>query len=169
MNYLLAFLIVIVNFILQSTIFQYISISGVIPNTSLIIIISFALLNGRWTGGIVGLFIGILQDILFGSVIGVYTLIYFLIGFLIGNSNENVFKGNPLTPIVFTAIATVIYHLFYYLFMYFFSLNEELLIILKQVILVEIVYNSLLSIFIYKLISKIYEDSYLNFTHRRSR
>ncbi len=70
-------LIIIGNFILQSTVFSQISIFGVVPNTGLIIIVTIALLKGRRIGGVVGLLVGLLQDIIFSPVIGVNGFIYF--------------------------------------------------------------------------------------------
>lgn len=167
MRSLITILIVIANFILQSTIFRYIEILGVMPNTALIIIVSFALLGGKRTGAILGLTIGLLQDIIFCDVIGIYALIYFIIGYTIGSFNTKVFKGNPITPFVFTALSTVFFHLAYHIVMFFFSVDVQLISIIKDVALIEVIYNSILSIFIYNQISKLYMTPRMKLRQKR--
>ena len=166
MRYFIIVGIVILNFLFQSTIFQYFSIMGVVPNTSLIIIVSFALLSGKRTGAILGLCIGLLQDIFFCDVIGVNTLIYFIIGYLIGLTNQKVFKENMFLPFAFTGFATVFYHIVYFFFMYFLSVDVQFVNIIKNIIIIEVFYNSALSVFVYKQILKMYIEPRMSFRNR---
>ena len=43
---------IVLNFLMQSTILHYIEIRGVIPNTTIILIVSYALLRGSTEGAI---------------------------------------------------------------------------------------------------------------------
>ena len=156
MNIFIIFLIIAINFILQSTILTYVSIFGVLPNTSLIIIVVIALLKGKKAGGIVGLLIGLLQDIIFSSVIGVNGFIYFFVGYFVGMAENKLSKDNMLIPFIMTAGATVGYHLLYYLFMFFLGHDIAFSVFFKKVVLFEMTYNSLLSILFYKWFSKIF-------------
>lgn len=169
MNYVTAFLILLANFFLHSTILHKISILGVVPNTSLIIVVSFALLGGKKAGGIMGLITGLLQDVIFCDIIGINSLIYFLIGYFIGSINQNIFKENYMTSFVFTALSTFCFHIMYYILTYFLGFSINFLVQLKRVILIEIVYNSILAIFIFKQISKLYmtPTSMFNYPRRR--
>ncbi len=150
------FIIIIVNFILQSTIFQHIAILGVVPNTALIIIVSLALIKGREIGGLIGLLVGLLQDILFSKTIGPNGFAYFFIGYYVGKSGQKVYKESLIVPIVFTAISTGVYYLLYYILMYFLSKNISFGFILKNVGIVEIIYNTVIAIPIYKWFLKIF-------------
>ncbi|MGF7056498.1 rod shape-determining protein MreD [Brassicibacter mesophilus] len=169
MRYFIIVVTVILNFLFQSTIFQYFGILGVVPNTSLILIISFALLSGKRTGATLGIFIGLLQDIFFCDVIGVNTLIYFIIGYLVGLTDQKVFKENIFLPFVFTGLSTVFYHIMYFFFMYFLSINVQFMKLMNNIVFVEIIYNSIISVFIYKQILKIYAEPRMSFRKRARR
>ena len=156
MNIIIYILIIVINFIFQSTLLPYMSVFGVLPNTSIIIIVIIALLKGRKVGSIVGLSMGLLQDIIFSPVIGVNGFIYFFIGYLVGMTESRLSKDNILIPFIMTAAATIGYHLFYYLFMFFLAYNINFSAFFKKTILLEMVYNSLLSILVYKWFSKIF-------------
>ena len=156
MNIFTIFSIIVINFILESTILSYFSIFGVLPNTSLIIIGAIALLRGRKTGSIVGLVMGLLQDIVFSPVIGVNAFIYFFIGYSIGMAENNLSKDNALIPFVITIGSTIGYHLLYYFFMFFLGHNINFPVFFKKIVIFEIAYNSLLSILFYKWFSRIF-------------
>ncbi len=159
-------LIIIGNFILQSTVFSQISIFGVVPNTGLIIIVTIALLKGRRIGGVVGLLVGLLQDIIFSPVIGVNGFIYFFIGYFVGMSEDKLSKDNLLIPFIITGVSTIAYHVFYYIFMYFLGYSIYFTVFFKEVVILEILYNSFISIFIYKWFSKIFVIPSIRFRRR---
>ncbi|MFA5525133.1 MAG: rod shape-determining protein MreD [Tissierellales bacterium] len=163
MRYFIIAIIVLVNFILQSTILQYISIFGVIPNTSLILIVCISILAGKKTGSILGLILGFLQDMFFYDVIGIHALIYFIIGYTIGLTDKKVFKENLFLPFIFTALSTISFHLIYYIFMYFQSISIDLIVFFRNIVIIEMVYNSILSIFFYKQLLKLYRQPYITF------
>ncbi|RKD33202.1 rod shape-determining protein MreD [Thermohalobacter berrensis] len=143
------FVILVINLILQSTLFQFIKIFNIIPNTSLILIVSFALLKGEKFGAYIGLFTGLLQDILYSDAIGVFAFVYFIIGYSVGWMNQKVFKDNLFIPFIFTILATVSYHLFYGFIMYFLAVDIHGFAIIKSILIPELIINSLLSMFIY--------------------
>ncbi len=156
MRVIVIIITIIMNFVLQSTLLHHISIFNVIPNTSLIIVVCFALLRGRKTGSIIGVFTGLLHDIIFCDVLGIYTLIYFIIGYIVGIFDKKVFEGSVLAVIFFTGSSTVFFHTVYYFIMFFIYVNLNFYTIFKQVILAECIYNCIISIFIYRQLSKIY-------------
>ena len=73
-------LVIIILFTIQSSMFQYAELVGVIPNLMLILIVSTAYMKGKTTGLLVGFFSGILYDIMFSNLIGLSALIYMVIG-----------------------------------------------------------------------------------------
>ncbi|KNF09459.1 rod shape-determining protein, subunit D [Gottschalkia purinilytica] len=166
MNYIIIAGIIILNFILQSTVFQYFHFLQVLPNTSLILVVTYSLLAGKNSGAIVGLAVGLLQDIFFYDVIGVNALIYFLIGYVLGLLDEKVFKENLILPFLITAATTAVFHIMHYFFMYFLSVDVHLIPILKNVLLKEAIYNAVLSIFVYKYMLKFYKEPRIKFTKR---
>ncbi|NMB08695.1 MAG: rod shape-determining protein MreD [Tissierellia bacterium] len=156
MNFITIFLIIIINFIIQSTILPSLRILGVAPNTGLIIIVLISLLRGKTVGSIVGILIGLLQDIIFSTVIGVNGIIYFFIAYIIGMNEEKLAKDNILIPILLSFFATMFYHLLYYLFMFFLGHSINFYAFFKKIVLLEMLYNGLLSILFYKLFNEIF-------------
>ncbi|CCQ98390.1 conserved membrane hypothetical protein [[Clostridium] ultunense Esp] len=163
---LITLLIIIINFILQSTILHYFNIFDVVPNTSLVIIIVIALLRGKKTASIAGLIAGLLQDIIFSPVIGINGFIYFFVGYFVGMAENKLSKDNILIPFIMTLISTICYHLVYYLFMYFLSFNIPFFAFFKNVVVIEMLYNSLISIILYKWFSRIFVIPSIRFGRR---
>jgi len=155
-NAFVIILTILINLILESTIIPSFWIFEVSPSTGLIIVVVLAILNGKTTGAIVGLIVGLLQDLLFSPVIGINSFIYFFIGYLVGLAETKLSKDNILLPILMTILSTFGYHLTYYLFMYFLNYNEHLIKFFKEVALMEILNNSILSIPVFKLLSKLF-------------
>lgn len=159
MKTLIIGIIIIVNFILQSTVLQSISIYNIIPNTSLILVICFAINSDKKKGALIGLIIGILQDIIFGKLVGLNALVYMVIGYLITLTNKNIFKENYIIPFLFTAIGTAFYYLFGTFFIYFLGYDMDFFNIFKNMLIIEVIYNSIISLFIYKYVYKIYKPT----------
>lgn len=165
-NYIFTILILLLNFIFQTTILPHLSVMGVVPNTSLIIIVIIALLRGKYSGAFTGLIAGLLQDMMFSKVIGINALIYFLIGYAVGLLDDKVFKENLVLPFVTILISTFTYHILYYLFMIFLSREASLAIVMKDILIKELIYNSFLSIFVYKKLLKHYREPMIKFTKK---
>lgn len=166
MTILILVISIIVNLIIESTIISYIPILGYYPNTSLVIITIVALLKGKYYGAFFGLSLGIIQDILFGRVVGVNALIYFILGYIIGLIKNALNIENIAIPIIFTSLGTIFYNFLYSLMIFFLSMDITTDIIIKKVFSLEILYNGILSIFIYRLFSKFFGSPSLEFRRR---
>jgi len=158
-------LIIILNLILQSTVFQWIKIYGVLPNTALILVVSLSIYNGKNNGAIIGFCIGILQDIIFGRIIGSNALIFMLIGYLVGLMDQKIFKENLIIPFVLTALATVFYETINLLLIFSLGYRIELFNVLKKMLIAEVIYNSILSPFIYFYVSKFFKSNAMKKRH----
>jgi len=156
-------LVVFINLILQTTIFPYIPILGVVPNISLLIVMTIALYKGRIYGGLISIVIGLMQDILFSPIIGLNAFIFFFAGYLIGLIENKLIKDNILIPIFLSIIGTIYYNFAYYIFMFFLSQEIEFLSFAKNILVVETIYNGLLAIPVYKIFSKIFTVPQIRF------
>lgn len=110
---------------------------------------------------------GLIQDILFSRIIGFNALIYFIVGLTVGTFDDKVFKENSLISVVFVSLSTISYHFLFFLFMYLSTINVNIFGMFNKIVLIEVIYNSLLSIIIYKQISKLYKNPYMKFSNRR--
>lgn len=145
-------IILIVNLIMQSTLLQFIKIRGVLPNTAIIIIVSYALLRGSLEGAIVGFCSGALQDIFFGVSFGYFTILGMLTGYICGKCHQDFYKENYLLPLMLCTAATFFYETIIYLTSFLFRGQLNLLYFLQTVILPETVYTSVFSIIIYRIL-----------------
>lgn len=78
------FLIIVVCYLLQSTVFEALSFASITPNLLIVAVSAFGFMRGKKEGLIIGFFCGLLLDIFTGSVLGFYALIYMYIGYMNG-------------------------------------------------------------------------------------
>lgn len=142
------FLIALTNFILQSTWFQMFRIHGVLPNTSLILVVVFGALYGKREGLYMALFAGAFQDLFLSKVIFINLMIYVIVAWIIGSFEESLFKDNILTPFVITSVSTLSYHLIWLGVMYLFGSNVDSNLV-ANVLVLETILNGVISILIY--------------------
>lgn len=149
--------LVFVNFILQTTLFPLFSIRGILPNTALIIVTSYALLRGSREGALVGVASGLLQDIFFCTSIGFYSGLFLLFGFLIGRSQRNFYRENYLLPILFCTVSASLFEIILYITGYVFRGEGNLLYFFFRILLPEAVYTAIITIPIYRILFGINE------------
>lgn len=153
------YLLIILMIVLQATVFRYLAILGVKPDVLLILIISFALLNGINEGIVLSLFGGLLEDILFNNAIGFVAISLLIVAYLSGLLGKNVFKENTFVAFVFVFLGTILYNLImvFSMLLMKYELNPSLLF---NIIIVQAVYNSIITIFVYRYLVKF--NNYIN-------
>ncbi len=140
-----SFILILISFILQSTLFQFVKIFDVVPNISLILFVIFAIQFGEYYGGLLGLFLGILTDILYVEFFGINTLIYFLTGYILGNFKDTVYKEDYLTYYFGTGIMTIFYYIVFYIIIFFLQVEINSIINMIKPIIIEIILNIILT------------------------
>ena len=110
MNIVKLSVILLIELILQSTVFQFFNLSGRYPDLLLISLICFSILLGRKQSYTLGFVIGLLGDILYGDFIGLYALSFLLTAFITSVMSENMFKDSLLAPISVFPIGVIINH-----------------------------------------------------------
>ena len=88
-------LMILLCFLLQSTVFQALAIGSISPNLMIILTASFGFMGGRKEGMIVGFFCGLLEDIFYGRLLGMHAIIYMYIGYGNGQFNR-IFYGDDI-------------------------------------------------------------------------
>lgn len=156
MNKIKITIVVIVNLILQATVFSRFNILSVHANINIPVIIGLAIGFGPFVGGFSGLIIGIIEDVMFSQVLGVRALVYFVIGFLIGNSEAGINKDDIRTGLVLTALATFVEFLGNSLIMKLVANEKIVFSYLLGPIFIEIIMNCLLYVLVFYLMKKIF-------------
>jgi rod shape-determining protein MreD len=91
---------------IQSMIFPYLRLFGLVPLLLPIVCTGTAVYQGRVAGGVTGLFAGILCDISFNEPVGVFTLVLTFTGIVIGTLADTVLVRGFVT--YFLSCATVL-------------------------------------------------------------
>ena len=145
-------ILILVSFILQTTVFRALDFGGIAPNLLMIMVTSSAFIKGDKAGLLTGFFSGLIIDIFFGTYIGFYALIYMYIGFIIGKFHEVFFSQNIAIPIIFITISDFLYGFICYVLMFLFRTRFDIGYYMMNVIIPEVVYTALVAIFYYPVI-----------------
>lgn len=145
-------MILIINLILQSTLFEYIAIIGIKPNTAIIIIVSIAFMRGETEGAAIGFFAGLLQDSFFGPFIGIHALLGMLTGYFCGKFFRGFYKESFIIPFVLTITSNILYEFIFYMTNILLRGYTKFYYFVNAIILPEVVYTAIVSVFVYKLL-----------------
>ena len=148
-------LIVLVCFLLESTVFHKLTFANISPNLMIIVVSSFGFMRGKKTGMTVGFFSGLLVDLLWGSMLGFHMLIFTIIGYLNGTFERLFYDDDIKLPIILIGASEIFYSLIMYGCMY--MLQGDFLFgnYLYRIILPELVYTILVTLVLYQIILKI--------------
>ena len=154
-NAVVTAVVLIVNFILQSTVLHLIEIRGVIPDTMIIIIVSYALLRGRNAGAVTGFFAGLIYDIMFGNSLGFYALMGMLVGWFCGMCHRNFYRDNFILPVSLSVLSNFIVGIIIYITGFLFKNNYNVLYFMFSVIIPQSVYTGIAAIVVYRILYSI--------------
>lgn len=141
-------------YLLQTIFFSHFTIAGIMPNIFVILMLYIGLYMGRTMGIIYGITYGIFLDIWVGKSLGLTSIALAVIGLISGMFDKTLSKDNRLTVLLMGAVCTMIFEVVLYIMQYMvFGINLEILTFIKT-LLVEAIYNMLLIIILYPLMSK---------------
>lgn len=166
MQIIIMSIIIIVNLVLQGSLLPFFEFLVFLPNPALVSVLVIAILKDKYYGAFFGLAMGLFQDLLYGDIVGLHALIYFLIGYSIGSIKELINGENIFIPFVFSGISTMLYNLIYFLAMYFLSKRIPLSLAFIRIFSIEILYNAILAIVVYKVFSRFFSSQTLKFGRR---
>lgn len=150
-------------YFLQANFFSWFTIAGIKPNLFIVFILMIGLFIGKKLGAVFGLLFGLYLDLLISKSIGISGIALAIIGFLGEYLSKNFSKDSRLTIMLMVIGSTIIYEFVVYLF-YIFQLSMEIeLGSFLKILLVEVIYNGVLTIMLYPLLQKIgyyVEDSF---------
>jgi len=106
--------LIIINYVLQSTVFVQLAILGVNPDTAIIFIVSYSILRGDVEGAIFGFFSGLTHDLFGGHFIGLYAMLGMLTGYIVGKPFKDYFKDNYFLPFMVVIAATFAYQMLFF-------------------------------------------------------
>jgi rod shape-determining protein MreD len=163
MKNIIFYLLLLVSFIFQSTVLQFVTVFGVVINITLVMLVVMSLQTNEIYGGTLGLMLGMFNDLLYYQSFGINSLIFLVIGFSLGSLSENVYKFDLLTNFYFTAAATVVFHLLFYVINYFLKIDAASIVYMFRPIVIELILNVIILIPILKLERYIFKELNIKF------
>lgn len=146
--------IILLSFLLQTTIFKskILTFGLVSPNLLLMITFIFGFMRGRKTGLLTGFFCGILIDVLYSDVIGVNAIIFMFVGYINGWFNKIFYDEDIALPLGLLVGSEFLYNTIFYFFRFFLRGEFNYFYYVFHVIIPETIYTILVTIFVYRLI-----------------
>ena len=134
----------------------------IVPNLMIVLTASFGFMRGEKTGLLYGFFCGLLIDIFFANVLGLNAMIYMYIGYSNGKFNRIFFPDEIKLPLILIFFSDLAYGFLYYVTLFLLRRRFQLDFYFWHIILPEMVYTILITLFLYPLIlwmNKRLEDS----------
>lgn len=151
-RFCIAIIILIICFLLQSTVLQVLALADVVPNLLLIVTVATGYMRGRKEGLFIGLACGLLVDFAFGDVIGICAMIYMIIGYTNGIFNMYFYRDELTIPVLLVGISDLFYNFLYYIIEFLLRGRLNLFFYFRRIMIPELVYTVLISVLLYKLL-----------------
>ncbi|MBQ7863284.1 MAG: rod shape-determining protein MreD [Lachnospiraceae bacterium] len=136
-------------FLLQTSLFSFIRISGVVPNCLLILVITIAYTKGQISAMVTGFFAGILLDLCFSETVGFCAILYMIVAFLAGFSNKIYYERDYFVPGALILAGELVYSFMYYILFFLLRGKLELHTYFIYTILPRMLYTILVSLALY--------------------
>ncbi len=151
----ITFLMIVICFLIQSTILNHFRLGFIKPNLLLVVVSSLGFIRGRKTGLWVGLVCGLFADVFWGNLLGFYTLIYVVIGYVNGMFRRLFYDEDIKLPLALVAMSEFLYGVIVYVCMFMLKGEFEFTYYLFNIILPELIYTVLATLIMYQIILRI--------------
>lgn len=149
---LITFLIILICFLLEGSVFHHLSFAGIKPNLLIIVTSSFGFMCGKKEGMFVGVVSGTMVDLFWGGTLGFNILLYTVIGYVNGSFQRMFYDDDIKLPIVLIGSSEFIYGLVTYACVYMLRGDFAFFTYLINIILPELVYTILVTLLLYQII-----------------
>lgn len=140
---------------MQINLLNHIPLFGVIPNFCIVLVVGVGLISGMIPGSITGVVCGLITDILFGRAVGVYIFIYAILGIFCGYVNKGFSHDNKMSVAMIVFFTTIVVETISSFFISIVYKAEFSLISSFLVSFIEAIYNGILTLIFYSVISKV--------------
>ena len=149
---IILFITFIFIYLLQSNFFTWFKIAGIMPNLFVIFILVIGLYTNKYMGITYGVILGLLIDLFISKKIGITAIMLGTIGIIGVMFDKNFSKENRITLILMVTISTIIYEFGSYILGYFVYDTYFQLWNFIKILVVECIYNMIITIILYPLI-----------------
>ena len=154
-NILILIITFFIIYFLQVNFFSWFTIAGVKPNLFIIFILFISLFAGMKIGIPFGILTGLFLDITIGRNIGTFAIMLGVIGAVGGYFDKNFSKESKITIMLMVIGSTCIFEIGTYILQAIqLSIHVEIIDFLIK-LLIEVLYNTILTIILYPLMQKL--------------
>ena len=146
---------IIICFLLQSTVFEWLAIANVSPNLLIVLTAAVGFMRGRKAGLLTGFFCGLLMDIMSGNIIGLFALIYTLTGYINGLFQKSFYPENIKLPIASVLLSDFLINLVIYAIGFLTRGRFSFGYYLTALILPELVYTAITGVVLYLILLRV--------------
>lgn len=154
-RYILVGFLILICFLLQSTVFQTLNLGGIVPNLLIILTASFGFMRGEVAGLLIGFICGLLCDICYGDVVGFQALIMMYIGYLNGKFSGIFYPEDVKLPMALIILSDFTFGVVNYVLLFLMRGRLDFPFYLKSIIIPEVIYTTIATIPLYYIIWKI--------------
>lgn len=141
-------------YFLQLNFFSWFKIAGVMPNLFVILVLFIALFSNKAMGVTYGVIFGLFLDLFIGKKIGMTAIVLGSIGLIGSLFDKNFSKDSRITIMIMVMVSTLIYEIGMYILSYImFKINIDIIAFIK-ILIIEVIYNIILTIILYPLIQR---------------
>jgi len=151
-RFFVSVVLIILCFLLQTTVFQWLDFGCIVPNLMIVLTASFGFMRGKKTGLLFGFFCGLLVDIFFANVLGLNAMIYMYIGYANGKFNRIFYPEEIKLPLLLILVSDFCYGFLYYVTLFLMRRRFQFGFYFMNIILPEMVYTILITLLLYPLV-----------------
>ena len=151
-----SFVMMIILYLIQTTVFNKITVAGIKPNVVIILVVLIGYKYGKIPGMLMGFFMGLFLDLTESDYIGYYSLIYLIIGYLVGFSNKLYTNDSTLIPLGLVGASDFMLNFLIFITGFLLRNRLDLHYYMMRIILPEVVYTIIVSVLLYRIMDYIY-------------
>ncbi len=142
---------ILICYLLQSSVFPWFELAGVVPDILLILVVSTAFFRGQNAGLLTGFLAGLLMDFCVGEVVGLFAVFYMVIGYFNGYACKIFDRTDYLMPLGMVAVSELVYSLLYYIFLLMLRGKFNFGYYFTHITIPRVIYTAFAAILFYKL------------------
>jgi rod shape-determining protein MreD len=120
-----------------------------------VFIICFSLTRDDVECVITALILGIIKDCYFPQIFGINTVIYVSSAYILSQLQKRIYKDAVIIPVMLSFIFTLFKNVLYFGYLYIASIKLDFVQDVANVMLIEALYNSIISLFIYRFVKRL--------------
>lgn len=148
-------ILVLICFLIQTTIVQYISLGSITPNLLIVVTSSIGFMRGKKEGMLTGFLCGLLIDVLYSDIMGYQALLYLMIGYGNGYFQQLFYDDDIKLPLVLIGVSELIYGIAIFIFSFLLRSKFDFSYYFYNIIIPELIYTLLITLILYQIIKKI--------------